>query len=680
MNIRIHSTAVALLMAMGLSLASPGLSQAATADNPETSKPFPAIGLGKRMRGEQAVQALKDRLHEVAGRHGMTGARFTKMLREDRHAWLDKDARLFYIDDFPPPPEQADAPTTGGSPTTEMAGLEQTFTLHSRPGAKRVIYLDFDGDLVSNTAWNSSYGVTTIDAKPFDLDGFPSTFSDTELQRIQNIWRRVAEDYAPFDVDVTTEEPLPDAIARSGSTDQDYGTRVMVTRDWTKLTSSPCGCGGVAYVGVFNYTGETYKPAWVFFDNLGSGNEKYVAEAISHEAGHNLGLSHDGYNNGTTNVGYYQGHGSGATGWAPIMGVGYYKELTQWSKGEYAYATQTQDDLQLIQNYGGLLRADDHGDSPASATALAVSSGNVTGSGVIGTRSDVDVFAFYSGAGNINLTVIPAAIGPNLDIAVALYDAAGNQLTYNNPAEQLNASIALTNMPAGTYYLAVDGTGKGDATTAYSDYASLGEYLISGTISASDPGSPPVAVATVSSTSGTAPLSVNFSSTGSHDPDGEAITYDWNFGDGTSHSNLPNPAHTFTSAGNYTTTLTVTDARGNSSQAQVNVSAKAVLATVRVDSITLTTSSNRLGTKASATVKVTNTSGKIVAGAKVTGVWSGVVNGNATGTTGSTGTVKFTSPNTKSRGTFTFTVTGITVSGYSYDQTQNKETSDSIIR
>jgi len=42
--------------------------------------------------------------------------------------------------------------------------------------------------------------------------------------------------------------------------------------------------------------------------------------------------------------------------------------------------------------------------------------------------------------------------------------------------------------------------------------------------------------------------------------------------------------------------------------------------------------------------------------------------------------VKFTSPSTKSSGTFTFTVTGITAPGYSYDANQNKETSDSISR
>ena len=51
-------------------------------------------------------------------------------------------------------------------------------------------------------------------------------------------------------------------------------------------------------------------------------NEKYIVEAASHEAEHDLGLSHDG----TSTTGYYPGQGSGAVGWAPIMGVGYYGE------------------------------------------------------------------------------------------------------------------------------------------------------------------------------------------------------------------------------------------------------------------------------------------------------------------------------------------------------------------
>jgi hypothetical protein len=116
----------------------------------------------------------------------------------------------------------------------------------------------------------------------------PGTFSTAELQRIQAIWQRVAEDFAPFDVNVTTEAPAPDKLTRSSSTDQVFGTTVLITKSSGVYN---CSCGGVAYIGVFDDTGDFYKPALVFYNQLGAGNEKYVAEAISHEAGHNMGLN-----------------------------------------------------------------------------------------------------------------------------------------------------------------------------------------------------------------------------------------------------------------------------------------------------------------------------------------------------------------------------------------------------
>ena len=57
---------------------------------------------------------------------------------------------------------------------------------------------------------------------------------------------------------------------------------------------------------------------------------------------------------------------------------------------------------------------------------------------------------------------------------------------------------------------------------------------------------------------------VNFSSAGSNDPDGTDITYLWDFKDGTPTSTAANPSHTFTAAGTYDVTLTVTDASGDS--------------------------------------------------------------------------------------------------------------------
>src|SRR6185436_5752509 len=179
--------------------------------------------------------------------------------------------------------------------------------------------------------------------------------------RIVQMWQRVAEDYAPFDVDVTTEYPGEAALTRSSSSDDAYGMRVLIS----PISSYVGNYGGIAYIGAFNDVGDYYKPALVFPEKLSNG-EKYIAEACAHEAGHNVGLNHDGKTDGT---GYYSGHGSGETGWSPIMGVGYYKNLSQWSKGEYAGANNTQDDLAIIQTYIAF-RADDHGNTSAAATML----------------------------------------------------------------------------------------------------------------------------------------------------------------------------------------------------------------------------------------------------------------------------------------------------------------------
>nr|MDT0657493.1 ThuA domain-containing protein [Micromonospora sp. DSM 115978] len=92
----------------------------------------------------------------------------------------------------------------------------------------------------------------------------------------------------------------------------------------------------------------------------------------------------------------------------------------------------------------------------------------------------------------------------------------------------------------------------------------------------------PIAVAAATPTSGPAPLTVEFSSEGSRDPDGGALTYAWDFGDGQT-STEADPTHTYAAAGNYTAQLTVTNPNGRSAVANVPVTVGNTAPTVTIE-------------------------------------------------------------------------------------------------
>ncbi|MEV0171423.1 PQQ-dependent sugar dehydrogenase [Streptomyces sp. NPDC050803] len=83
-------------------------------------------------------------------------------------------------------------------------------------------------------------------------------------------------------------------------------------------------------------------------------------------------------------------------------------------------------------------------------------------------------------------------------------------------------------------------------------------------------GHSPVAQASADRASGTAPLRVQFSSEGTTDQDGDALTYSWNFGDGTT-STSADPTHRYRKNGTYTATLTAKDPSGRTGSASVQI-------------------------------------------------------------------------------------------------------------
>jgi hypothetical protein len=326
------------------------------------------------------------------------------------------------------------------------------YTLESLPGANAVVMLDFDGHNTDGSWWGA-------------INALPADVSEAD---ITDAWRVISEDFRPYQLNITTNENVYQ------SAPSDRRMRVI----FTPTTDAAPGSGGVAFIGVFT-TGGELAPCWVY--NIGSG--KIMGETASHEIGHTMGLVHDGREiPDQGHEEYYGGQGD----WAPIMGVSYYREVSHWSKGEYQYANNSEDDISIIgSNNGFTFRSDVQGSSIATATPLVVNNGTVAAQsnyGIINNNGDLDFFSFTSQGGNLNLTISPAPYFPNLNIIATLYDHTGQIITSSNPPG-LSAAVFNLNLATGTYYIGVDGTGEGDPfSTGYSDYSSIGEYSIAGNI------------------------------------------------------------------------------------------------------------------------------------------------------------------------------------------------------
>lgn len=423
--------------------------------------------------------------------------RFEFPAADHRSLHVDREGGVFYVCTFAlpadlAPPVPAEPPASPAP--VPVSPFPSSLQFSSRPGSANTLFLDFDGHTVTGTAWNSSLNRSSIPATAFSSDSDYSHYSDAEQAAIRGIWQRVAEDFAPFDLNVTTIEPA--------SFNQRTG-RVLIT-DHLDANGQPNpfeNAGGVAYIGVFNSGSYAfYSPAWVYADNL-SQREDYMAEAASHEFGHNLNLSHDGKTDGTE---YYSGHGTDDTSWGPIMGTGYGRNVSQWSKGEYYLSNNTQDDLFIMQGFLGY-RPDDHGNTSATATPLSVQSNdtvtattpatdpansNPANKGVLASMGDVDVFSFNALGGPVRLDVTPwispaNTRGGNADLRARLYNSAGQLLAEASPTDRTHARLQ-TGVDPGVHFLRVSAVGVGDPTSSspsgYTEYGSRGQYFITGSV------------------------------------------------------------------------------------------------------------------------------------------------------------------------------------------------------
>ena len=414
-------------------------------------------------------------------------------LADDSSAFVDSDGRLLYVEQFDvaraddsgvPAPESA---PEGAPEVAQGVYLPpgNTFFLNSRPGSTKTIFLDFDGSTVAGTAWNAQTGVASVTVAPYDYDGLAGRSATDELY-IRAIWQAVVEDFAAFDVNVTTQQPSDAALYRSSAGDATYGSIAVITPD--KWMPSVCGsgCGGVAYVGIFgqyfNAFGTTtpadryYAPAWVFAGSLTSFTS--VADTVSHEVGHNLDLDHDGLSGigGCPSAEYFTGNGSGLGSWAPIMGFPLGRQYTQWSRGEYTCASNTSDDdVAIIGSKTGFVP--DESNSLGNAVAIPTNE-TVTAEQIIGFAGDIDYFSIGVTTGYLRVNITRTTNATSLLPRLAILNGAGGELTSGFLTNNSSGFLEVSGLVPGTYYVSVTGAGFATPQTGFSNYASLGYYNV----------------------------------------------------------------------------------------------------------------------------------------------------------------------------------------------------------
>lgn len=124
------------------------------------------------------------------------------------------------------------------------------------------------------------------------------------------------------------------------------------------------------------------------------------------------------------------------------------------------------------------------------------------------------------------------------------------------------------------------GPHNGSEALYYTTYAGGGQVRrIASTVNRS-----PIVSVQATPRTGQPPLAVRFDGSGSSDPDGDALTYDWDFDDGTAHATTATANHTYSGPGRYDPTLTLRDSRGAVSSASVRIDVGNTAPTVAITS------------------------------------------------------------------------------------------------
>jgi len=689
-----------------------------------------------------ASDASDARLQIAASKAGWSLAKAKGLSAKDKSLHISPDNTFFYACSFGATASNSSAlpgfkiqvgPDTSRFISPPMTVNATTaFQLHSRPTAPKVLYLDFKGHTTPTGVFGGNVSPIVIPA--FKLSGTTSSTDQLNLNAIRDIWLHVSEDFAAWDIDVTTELPLTTALGQrcviGGSVVTDFAPHFNPVRDLS-------GVMGISQMNFGGAISGTDKNNFVFLSNGYSSmspttsNYEVVISCVAHEVGHTFGLYHWGETAAGTGQAYTNGHTvAGFTGVAttcPIMGnsslAGWPSvcNLNQWSNGGYPNSvvyfgndntapTGTQDDIAMISAKLTQLIGpnDDHGDTLATATS--VSGTSLTAGGIIADRTDVDLMKITPGKGNLTLVATPHLKYRNyngdLKIGLSLLNSSGTVVAKAYPTDSMGTTLTYSVPTGGIYYIKVNGLGYDPLKTGpnqvwtstgvtgtvlgtsagFTNYGSLGRYGLAG--SWQPLMQAPTAVITSDRTGGVRPVTVKFDSVGSSDPDGLIAGYKWDFGDPLSGSantsTLAAPSHTYSSPGTFTASLTVTDNQSNASVAVtkvITVNGGAVPNSVHVASMTGSWARmTNVEVAGTAVIQVVNQYGQPLRSVAVYVSVTGSASGKAAAKTDANGYVTIQMPKqlATSSAAYTFSVTSLVYSGYTYDVLSNLPTTAAV--
>ena len=321
--------------------------------------------------------------------------------------------------------------------TTTNQAAEDTLAVGAN-AAEYTLYLEFEGGRVYSRPGDFWLGSDYIDINGYDLSQYG--WGGHEAESINYIANFVSEDYAAYNVSVTTTEPATGEY-----------TTIYVGGDnsWFNGSSNVIGLASydVGNRDASNF-GFAFTEELTLYYNHSGGSllafSEYVANLVSHEAAHTFGADHVSDTSALMN---------------PYLTL---------SPRTLMFGNDDEQDTEtlLAENVGYAHGSDDFGDDQWNAATLTAA---VTTTGLLEKRSDQDVFTFTAEvSGTATVGIETTAFG-NLDSQLTIYRVGETTpLVQNDDYAGGLDSLVSFGVEAGGDYLVYVSSSTGNSSGSYS--------------------------------------------------------------------------------------------------------------------------------------------------------------------------------------------------------------------